>query len=74
MMGVWNTPPVILQGDDAAAAGGSLPRGAASSPCYEYFAPDYKLDIPAVIMKDLNSVEVRCERPHFCSELSALQP
>eukprot|EP01047_Picozoa_sp_COSAG01_P133423 COSAG01_NODE_63411_length_280_cov_0.574586_1_plen_26_part_10 len=25
-----------------------MPRGAASSPCYEYFAPDYKLDIPAV--------------------------
>jgi hypothetical protein len=60
----WNTPDVISQGDDAATAGGGLPRGAASSPCYEYFAPDYKLDIAAVTMKDLNSVEVRCERPH----------
>ena len=33
----------------------SLPRGAANSPCYEYFGPEYNLDIKPLLMKDLNT-------------------
>ena len=48
----WARETMVALGDEITP---SLPRGAANSPCYEYFGPEYNLDIKPLLMKDLNT-------------------
>lgn len=52
---VWARETMIaLGGDDAALSTPTLPRSAANTTCYEYFSPDYSLDVEPVVMRDEN--------------------
>jgi hypothetical protein len=66
----WARETVIAMGDDLVTS--SLPRGAASSPCYEYFGPSYNLDIMPALMKDLNTPGyLQSLKEKVCAELDA---
>jgi hypothetical protein len=66
----WARETMIAAGDDLVTP--SLPRGAANSPCYEYFGPDYNLDIRPAVMKDLNTAGyLQSVKEKVCAELVA---
>ena len=66
----WARETMIAAGDDLVTP--SLPRGAANSPCYEHFGPDYNLDIRPAVMKDLNTPGyLQSVKEKVCAELVA---
>jgi hypothetical protein len=66
----WARETVIAMGDDLGTS--SLPRGAATSDCYEYFAPGYNLDIEPALMKDMNTPGyLRSLKEKVCAELDS---
>lgn len=66
----WVRETVVATGDSG--AGLSLPRGSANSDCYEYFAPDYNLDIEPALMKDMNTPGyLQSLKEKVCAELDS---
>jgi hypothetical protein len=66
----WARETVIATGDDPGTL--TLPRGAATSDCYEYFAPGYSLEIEPALMKDMNTPGyLQSLKEKVCAELDS---
>ena len=66
----WVRETAIAIGEDLGP--GNLPRGSASSSCYDYLAPDHNLEITPALMKDMNTPGyLQSVKDKICAELDS---